>query len=90
MSTNNANKKTSNTGAGGDPAGAQDNLNALYTAHQVHTLAQIVFQQLAGSWSNRVPCTAPAFGMGGMAPNPFFYGQAFQPAAPPALFYWYP
>lgn len=96
------NKKPANPGVMGDPTSAQDNVSVLYTAHQVHTLAQIIFRQLSSSWPSRAPWTSPAgaafgqayalpaFGTGPMAPNPVPWGLPFQASAPPAFFYWYP
>ena len=100
MSTN---RKTSTTAVAGDPTGAQDNPNLLYAAHQVHTLAQIVFQRIASSWPNRAPwtplaspvfgqpCPMPAFGAGTTAAPPVASAPGSLQAAPPqVLFYWYP
>ena len=87
------NRRTSTTGVTSDPATAQDNMNELYAAHQVHTLAQIVFRHFAG-WQGGMPWTQPAFGAptgaGFGTPVAMQGGPATFPAAPPALFYWYP
>ena len=94
-------KKTTNPDTSGDPIQTQDNVSTLYTAHRVHTLAQILFQQIAAwqrgaSW---IPPAAavlpqfremPAYGMGGSAPNPTLHGSGLPQGAGPALFYWYP
>jgi len=98
-----ANKRTAGPSVPGGAAPGGE--NALYTAQKVHTLAQIVFQQLAGSWTNRAPWTGPAgyavpqqyvvmpgHGVGPAAtPRPDSCGPGIpQGAPPPALFYWYP
>lgn len=92
-------KKTTNSGISGDPTVAQENLNTLYTAHQVHTLAQMLFQQLA-AWQVRGPWSSPAGavfaqplampGMAWPAPGPAYHPQGFVQGAPQALVYWYP
>ncbi len=96
-------KKT--TGAGVWGGAATGGENTLYTAHKVHTLAQIVFQQLAGNWTNRTPWNGlngfgvpqpypvvPGQGVSQAAsPRPDAWGSAMaQGAPPPPLFYWYP
>ena len=87
-------KKSGNTtqtgGTGADQT--QDKLNELYTAHQVHTLAQWIFQQIAarrsggGTW-------APNTGTGMPSPmngQPFTSGSTgnAQGVLQPML-YWY-
>ena len=81
-------------------ANAQENLNQLYTAHQVHTLAQLIFQRLAGEWQTQTGWM-PAMGAP-MAPpmspsmsppiggaNPVLGSGYLQGGAQPVL-YWYP
>ena len=94
-------KKSSNAGVSGETASTQDDMNILYTAHQVHTLAQLVFQHLTAG-------RLPRMGTSPFAPPPsavFTPPQAMQqgwgsgcavpgpPSGGPhanALFYWYP
>ena len=98
-------KKTSNTATTGDPIQTpENNISTLYTAHQVHTLAQILFRQIAVGWQSGAywfsPAGAglpqsreiPAYAMGGPAPNsaPQAPGTGMLQGTPPALFYWYP
>jgi hypothetical protein len=87
------NRKASTTGVTSDPATAQDNMNQLYAAHQVHALAQIVFRQFAG-WQGQTPWTQQPFGApagaGFGSPVAMQGGPMTLPPAPPALFYWYP
>ncbi len=99
-----SNRKTTTATVSGDPAAAQDNMNTLYAAHQVHTLAQIVFQRLTAAglqsqapWSQS-PAQSPGRPFGAMPPGPGFWpaqapysqGPGFAPVPQPALFYWYP
>ncbi|MCP3982347.1 MAG: hypothetical protein GY716_23845 [bacterium] len=47
-----------------DAAGADQGLNSLYTAHQVHTLAQLLYRELAmrtqaAGWNPQQPFGAP-------------------------------
>jgi hypothetical protein len=53
------NKRATSAAVGSDPGAAQDHMNVLYTAHQVHALAQIVYQKFTGGWS---PLERPADG----------------------------
>ena len=48
-------KHTTTTGVATDSATAQENLNVLYTAHQVHTMAQFVYRHLSGAWRGQTP-----------------------------------
>jgi hypothetical protein len=66
---------------GGPAATGQDPMHALYAAHQVHTLAHMVFRHLSAGTPAGPQWTAP---MG--APNP----PAPAPATPAPCFYWYP
>lgn len=91
-----ANRKAPTTTAGGDHGtNTQEHMNVLYAAHQVHTLAQIVLQQITGNRSGQAPWTMPAGVPGGPYPgagngmSPHAPGTSY-PAMPPALFYWYP
>lgn len=98
------NKRATSATVGSDPGAAQDHMNVLYTAHQVHALAQIVYQKFTGSWTNQTPWGAPQMGAfhsfagHGAASAPFTpgtmgtmgCGTAAGPMAPPALYYWYP
>lgn len=97
-----ANRKAPTTAAGPDHGATHEHLNVLYTAHQVHTLAQIVLQQITGSRSSAAPwamsagvaCAyaGPGNGMASQASSPMGMGpgQGVNPAMPPALYYWYP
>ena len=88
-------KKSENTtqtgGAGTDPTQAK--LNELYTAHQVHTLAQLIYQQLAArrsggtSWSPATT-TGMASPMNGQSFTNGWTGNPVQ-GAPQPRFYWY-
>lgn len=51
------NRRNSTTGAANDTGATQDNMNQLYAAHQVHTLAQIVYRHLAGGWQGQAGWT---------------------------------
>ena len=78
-------KKNESTTSGGDAASAQSKLNELYTAHQVHTLAQLIFQQIASGWSGppNLASWTPGAGVGQhRTPG---VTNASQP-----LMYWYP
>jgi hypothetical protein len=66
---------------------AQDSMNELYAAHQIHTLAHLVYRRLSEGWS-----TAP-----GAVPRPVVhaYGAPVphvhpMPVPGPAILYWYP
>lgn len=86
-----SNRKNTASGVTGDSATTQDNMNLLYTAHQVHTLAQLVYRQMAGGWQGQAPWAAPAARAGFPAAGPMIAGSAATlPSGPPALFYWYP
>jgi hypothetical protein len=76
---------------------AQDSMNRLYVAHQVHTLANVLFHHIAMSGQD-------AWGCGGMRPvQPPGFGYsapwsatsgpaagAAHPGATQPLLYWYP
>ena len=95
-------KKTETATGPGAAESAQSKLNELYTAHQVHTLVQMLFQQLASSWSGVRPWIPPTGD--GMTPGgpgrP--YASPWHGAMPPGqgpgfplgvsrpLTYWYP
>jgi len=87
-------KKSENTSqageAGTDPTQAK--LNELYIAHQVHTLAQLIYQQIAArrssgpNWSPNATAGMPSPTNG----QPFTNGwTANVQGAPQPLFYWY-
>ncbi len=57
-----SNRKHSTVGVATDSSAAQENLNVLYTAHQVHTMAQVVYRHLSGAWRNQTPWTPGATG----------------------------
>ena len=94
------------TGPGTGPDMTQEKLNELYTAHQVHTLAQLIYQQVAARRGGGNPwAQSPGAGMpfpmsGQQAPmsgQPFQAGQsnpggwtANAQGAPQPLIYWYP
>ena len=90
------NKKKTNPTAAGDPSHTQESMNELYTAHQVHTLANLVFRRLAGGWA---PAGGPAAHAGFAAGQAVPCGPAswtgapmvhVPPGATPGPFYWYP
>ena len=101
-----SNRKQTTVGAMNDSATAQENLNVLYTAHQVHTMAQVVYRHLSGAWRSQTPWTPHAtanfpqqftaagngmgFSLPGTMPGAMPGGVPAFQAAPPALFYWYP
>jgi len=57
-----SNRKNSTVGVATDSSTAQENLNVLYTAHQVHTMAQFVYRHLAGGWRSQAPWAPNATG----------------------------
>jgi len=82
-----------------EPAGGtgtdmtQEKLNELYTAHQVHTLAQLIYQQIVARKSGGQPWT-PSPGAGMSSPmngqsSPSGWTGSAQ-GAPQPLMYWYP
>jgi hypothetical protein len=83
---------------GEDQPQASDAMNDLYAAHQVHTLAHLVYRRLSEGWAQAVPplarpmlhpVTPQAFAPGAVAmPGP----GVMQPLPVPgqAIFYWYP
>jgi hypothetical protein len=99
MTTN----KNESTTRGGDAASAQSKMNELYTAHQVHTLAHLMFQQIASGW-NGAPswvtsvgahAAAPVAGAPNLAswPSAAAVGQHHPPGVttvPQPFMYWYP
>jgi hypothetical protein len=83
-----SNRKPSNSGMSGEPTNAQDNSNAMYTAHQVHTLANLIYRQMAGSWAGHAgwpammtaPMSQPPFASGfPMMPDPTAMGMGMTP-----------
>ena len=62
-----SNRKQTAMGVSSDSATTQENLNVLYTAHQVHTMAQFVYRHLSGAWRNQNPWSQHA-GAGYAAP----------------------
>lgn len=94
-------KKTPNP-ASGDPNPSQEPIHTLYTAHQVHTLAQILFRQITVGWQSGAswlpPAGAvlpqsremPAYAMSGPAPNSALHPPGLLQGTPPTIFYWYP
>lgn len=58
-----SNRKQATAGVATDSSTAQENLNILYTAHQVHTMAQFVYRHLSGAWRSQTPW-APNAGVG--------------------------
>lgn len=85
-----------------DVSNAQAQLGQLYTAHQVHTLAQLLLQRLAaGGYPNRqvmpfvgtpaaMPLVGSACNPAWAPPGPTAHGMGFVQGPPPALVYWYP
>jgi hypothetical protein len=71
----------------------QEKLNELYTAHQVHTLAQMIYQQIAARRSGG-PAWGPNPGAGIPSPmngRPFAGGSPGNAQGlPHPLMYWYP
>lgn len=89
-------KKTETATGKADATDAQTKMNELYTAHQVHTLAHLIFQQIAAGWSV-CPWTSPAAGavrssMPGLTNVPGWPGAGLnsQNGAPQPMVYWYP
>jgi hypothetical protein len=93
-------KGNSQQQAARDTAAADSNSNDWYTAHQVHTLAQLTYQRLAGSWQARAPWPAPGSaappapgtpaGNSGWAwSGPAWTSQAPQQPGSPFVIYWY-
>jgi hypothetical protein len=102
-STQTKNRTTKHQPAATAPAGtrhAQDSMNRLYVAHQVHTLANMLFHHIAlagqDSWScgtgvraSQQP--APTFGYGGpWNTAPWQPASAPLPGVSQPLLYWYP
>jgi hypothetical protein len=93
-------KKSASKSATGDGARAQDPYKDVYTAHQVHTIANLTFQRMAGGWRPPGPWMVPPLdaaataGAGivgwppGAAACPTAPGVAAGTARP--VFYWYP
>lgn len=58
-------KKTANRGTAGTGDGAAEQRDEVYVAHQVHTLAQMIYRQLAAtraaSPQQGMPAVPPAF-----------------------------
>jgi hypothetical protein len=87
------NKKRGTTQEKGGADATQDKLNELYTAHQVHTLAQLLFRQLAaransvGPWTPSAGANPQRQASGG--PIPQTWAGARQ-GGPQPLIYWYP
>ncbi len=89
------NRKHSATGNAGDGTNSQEQTNALYVAHQVHTLANLIYQRIqagigshaAQGWSagHAHPGAAQFQGAYGQAPSshagPFGGGHAQDPTA---------
>jgi len=96
-------KKSETTTGESDAANAQKKMNELYTAHQVHTLAHLIFQQITAGWSAAQPWAAQA-GPTATTPMPGHpqatswptgagmaqHGAASPNGAPQPLMYWYP
>jgi hypothetical protein len=86
MTTNTKKKVT--TKAAGSPAAATataGELDPIYTAHQVHTLAHLTFQQLAASrW---MPGASASYGTW---PAQLGMMQGCAPHPSQVLLYWYP
>ncbi len=81
------------TGQGTGTDMTQEKLNELYTAHQVHTLAQLIYQQVAARRGGGNPWaqtqgTGMASPMSGQ-PNASGWTANAQ-GAPQPLIYWYP
>lgn len=84
-----------------DATSPQDRMNEVYTAHQVHTLAHLVYQQLTAGSPPMQPPWAPGAesfvpqqfaGANGQGPGSGWpsAGVAASPCAPQPLIYWYP
>jgi hypothetical protein len=71
---------------------APDTLNEIYMAHQVHTLAQILLQQLSQGWSagNAGAVGAPQGSIGWNPVGGIPAGQQGWQCAPPPIVHWYP
>jgi hypothetical protein len=83
-------KKKTTTKAAGSPAtstatATAGDHDAIYTAHQVHTLVHLTFQQLATS--RFVPTASPSFGAW---PGQLPMMQGCTPHPSQVLLYWYP
>jgi len=76
------------TGPGTGPDMTQEKLNELYTAHQVHTLAQLIYQQVAARrGGQQAPMSGQPFQAGQSNPGGW---TANAQGAPQPLIYWYP
>lgn len=77
-------KKTTSGAASPDGMNpTRETLNEIYTAHQVHTLAQLTFQRMAAG--RQFPATGYATPWSAPAG-----ARAFAPGNNPAFLYWYP
>ena len=82
-------KKSGAAKSAGGTEKTQKQLNELYTAHQVHTLAHLLYQQIAARRSGGQPWTnGIAQPMDGCPGTPGWMGSA--QGAPRPLMYWYP
>jgi hypothetical protein len=91
-------KKSTQTTHSSETPGSPDPLTTIYTAHQVHTLAHLIFQQWAGS---RQSASAPSFMTSGSIPGRGWgwpqasmhgttAGSAALPYTAPGWFHWHP
>jgi hypothetical protein len=78
---------------------ARQRMHELYMAHQAHTLAQMMFRQLASSWTVGQPWISPGGDVFAPPPPqspspagcaPGFGTASFAPGAGSPLVYWYP
>ena len=96
MTKRTANRSTGPTRPGTDasPEVGQEQLQEIYTAHQVHTLAQIMFQQLACGWNGATHASYPNATSGpAVGWNPTGQqgmGQPIWHNAHPPIVHWYP
>jgi hypothetical protein len=88
-------KKSTSTKARGESsasASAQHDLDRLYVAHQVHTMAHLLLQQIVAGrhWMAAGPTpVAGSFATGPTMPQ-HGHGMVVPTAAPAPFFYWYP
>jgi len=71
------NRKHSATGNAGEATSSQEQVNALYTAHQVHTLANLIYRRMTTGFGSSPAQSQPA-GQQPWSPGDATYGAAGQ------------